>query len=104
MKNSYAIINACDKLIVAEETEGSNKLLSTYVGSVALLGLSTIELHTLWRGLKKHKLPDHLKQLAKDVSKQSGMLSWSKQNVIDESARRTNCLPYILWGGWKQAI
>ena len=39
MKASYAIVNACDELIVAEETEGSNKLLTMLVDSVALLGL-----------------------------------------------------------------
>ena len=67
MKSSYAIVNACDELIVVEETEGSNKLLTMLVDSVALLGLSTIELNALRRDLMKHKLPDHLKQLAKDA-------------------------------------
>ena len=28
MKASYAIVNACDELIVTKETEGSNKLLT----------------------------------------------------------------------------
>ena len=71
MKASYAIVNACDELIVAEETERSNNLLTMLVDSVALLGLSTIELNALRRDLMKHKLPDHLKQLAKDVPSDS---------------------------------
>ena len=41
------------------------------VDSVALLGLSTIELNALRRDFRKHKLPDHLKQLAKDVPSDS---------------------------------
>ena len=40
------------------------------VDSVTLLGL-TIELNALRRNLKKHKLPDHLKQLVKDVPSDS---------------------------------
>ena len=67
MKASYAIVNACYELIVAEETKGSNKLLTVLVDSEALLGLSTIELNAFSRDFMKHKLPDHLKQLAKDV-------------------------------------
>ena len=31
MKASYAIVNACDELIVTKETEGSNKLLTMVV-------------------------------------------------------------------------
>ena len=61
MKVSYAIVNACDELIVADETEGSNKLLTILADSAALLRLSAIELNTLRRDLIKHKLPDHLK-------------------------------------------
>ena len=64
MKASYHIATACDELIVAQETERSYKLLTICVDSVALLGLSTIALQTLTRDLMKHKLPDHLKQLA----------------------------------------
>ena len=71
MKVSYAIVNACDELIVADETGGSNKLLTILADSVALLRLSAIELNTLRRDLIKHKLPDHLKQLAKDVPSDS---------------------------------
>ena len=71
MKASYAIVNACDELIVAEETERSNKLLIIFDESVALLGLSTIQLNALKRDLMKHKLPDHLKQFAKDVPSDS---------------------------------
>ena len=67
MKGSNVIVNACDELIVAEETEGSNKLLTMLVDSVALLGLSAIEMNILRMYFIKHKLPDHLKQLAKDV-------------------------------------
>ena len=67
MKTSYTIVNACDELVVVVETEGSNKLLTMLVNSVALLGLSTIELNAFRRNLIKHKLPDHLKQPAKDV-------------------------------------
>ena len=68
MKALYAIVNACDELIVAEETEVSNKLLTMLVDSVALLlELSAIELNELRRDLMKHKLPDHLKQLANNV-------------------------------------
>ena len=70
-KASYAIINACDELIVAEETERSNKLLTMLVDSVALLGLSTFELNVLITDLIKHKLPDRLRQLTKDVSSNS---------------------------------
>ena len=70
-KASYAIINACDELIVAEETERSNKLLTMLVDSVALLGLSTFELNVLITDLIKHKLPDRLKQLTKDVPSNS---------------------------------
>ena len=55
MKASYAIVNTCDELIVAEETEGSKKLLTVLVDSVAVLGLSTIELNTLKKDLMKHK-------------------------------------------------
>ena len=61
MKVSYAIVNACDELIVADETEGSNKLLTILADCAALLRLSAIELNTLRRDLIKHKLPDHLK-------------------------------------------
>ena len=71
MKASYAIVHACDDLIVAEETEKSNKLLTMLVDSVALLGLSTVELNVLRRDLMKHKLLDHLKQLAKDFQSDS---------------------------------
>ena len=71
MKASYHIVNACDKLIVAEETEGSNKLLIMLLDSVALLELSTIELNALRRDLMKHKLPDQLKQLTIDVPSHS---------------------------------
>ena len=67
MKASYVIVNACDELIVAEETEGSKKLLTMLVDSVALLGVSTVEVNALRRELMKHRLPDHLMQLAKDV-------------------------------------
>ena len=35
-KASYAIVKVSDELIVAEETEGSNKLLTMLVDSVAL--------------------------------------------------------------------
>ena len=70
-KASYAIINACHELIVAEETERSNKLLTMLVDSVALLGLSTFELNVLITDLIKHKLPDRLKQLTKDVPSNS---------------------------------
>ena len=44
------------------------------VDSVALFGLSTIELSSLRKELMKHKLPDHLKQLAKDVPSSSNHL------------------------------
>ena len=71
MKASYGTVNACDELIVAEETEGSNKLLTMLVDSVALLGLSTIKLNALRRDLMKHELSDHLKQLAKDAPSDS---------------------------------
>ena len=64
MKASYAIVNACDELILVEETKGSNKLLTMLVDSVAFLGLST-------NALMKHKLPDHMKQLAKDAPSDS---------------------------------
>ena len=67
MKASYAIVNDCDELIVAEETEGSNKLLTILVDCVGLLLSSKIELNALRRDLMKHKLPDDLKQLAKNV-------------------------------------
>ena len=84
MKASYAIVNACDELIVAVETEGSNNLLIMLVDSVALLGLSTIELNALRRDLMKQKLPDHLKQLAKDV------LSDSTHLFGDDIQKRIN--------------
>ena len=67
MKASYPIVNACDELIAAMETEGSNKLLTMLVDYVHSVGLSMIELNALRRVLMKHKLPDHLKLLAKDV-------------------------------------
>ena len=41
------------------------------VDSVALLGLSTFELNVLITDLIKHKLPDRLKQLTKDVPSNS---------------------------------
>ena len=68
MKASYAIVNACDELIVAGKTEGSSNL---FVDSVALSGLLTIELNVLRRDLMKQQLPDHLKQLVKDVPSDS---------------------------------
>ena len=61
MKASYATVHACDELIVAEKTEGSNKLLTMLIDSVAFLGLSITELSTLRRDLMKHKLPYYLK-------------------------------------------
>ena len=67
MKASYHIVNVCDELIVTE-TEGTIKLLTMLVDSVALLGLSKIKLNAVRRDLMNHKLPDDLKQLAKDVS------------------------------------
>ena len=70
MKALYAIVNACDEFMVAEKTKES-KLLTMLVDSLALLGLSTIELNALRRDLMKNKLPDHLKQLAKDVPSDS---------------------------------
>ena len=84
MKASYHIVNACDKLIVAEETEGSNKLLIMLLDSVALLELSRIELNALRRDLIKHKLPDHLKQLTIDVPSHSTHL------FVDDIQKRTN--------------
>ena len=65
MNASYSNVNACDELIVAEETEGSSKLLTILVDSLALLGLLTIELNALRRDLMKHNFPGHLKQLVK---------------------------------------
>ena len=50
------------------------KLLTMLVDYVALLGSSTIELNALKRDLMKHRLPDHLKQLAKNVPSQSSNL------------------------------
>ena len=67
MKASYVIVNACDELKVAEETGGLNKLLTMLVDSVSFLVLSTTELNALRKDLMKHKLSDHLKELAKDV-------------------------------------
>ena len=55
MKASYIIVNACDELTVADETEESNKWLTIMVDSAAVLELSTIELNTLRRDLMKHK-------------------------------------------------
>ena len=69
------IVNACDELIVAEETEGSNKLLTMLVDSVALLGLSTIELNTLRKALMKRKLPDHL---FNDIKKRINQIAATK--------------------------
>ena len=54
MKASYVIVNVSDELIVAEGTEGSHKLLTMFVDSAALLGLSTIELSTFREDLMKH--------------------------------------------------
>ena len=84
MKASYAIVNACDELTVAEKTEGSNKLLTMLVDSLALLGLSTTELNTLSRDLMKHKLPDHLKQLANYVP------SYSTHLLVNDIQKRIN--------------
>ena len=67
MRASNGVVNVCNEVIVTEETEGSNKLQTMIVDSVALLGLLTIELNTLRRDLMKHKLSDHLKQFTKDV-------------------------------------
>ena len=55
MEASDATVNASNELIVAEETDRSNKLLNILVDSVALLGLSTFELNTLRRDLMKCK-------------------------------------------------
>ena len=85
MKASYAIVNACDELILVEETKGSNKLLTMLVDSVAFLGLST-------NALMKHKLPDHLKQLPKDAPSDSTHLfgddiqKWTNQIVETNTA------------------
>ena len=59
---------------MAEKTEGSNKLLTMLVGSVAILRLSKTVLNALRRDLMKHKLPDHVKQLAKDIPSDSALL------------------------------
>ena len=67
MKASYVVLNACDELKVAEKTGGLNKLLTMLVDSVSFLVLSTTELNALRKDLMKHKLSDHLKELAKDV-------------------------------------
>ena len=62
------------------------------VDSVAFLGLSTIELNTLRRDLMKHKLPDHLKHLAKDAPLDSTHLfgddiqKWINQIVATNTA------------------
>ena len=74
MQASYAIVNACDELIVADEMEGSNKWLTIMVDSAAVLELSTIELNTLRRDLMKHKFSDHLKELAKEIPSDSAHL------------------------------
>ena len=85
MKALYAIVNACDELIVAEETEVSNKLLTMLVDSVALLlELSIIELNELRRDLMKHKLPDHLKQLANNVPLDSIHLFANKSDSCNQ--------------------
>ena len=84
MKASYYIVNACDKVTVAEKTEGSNKMLIMPLDSVGLLELSTIELDALRRDLMKHKLPDHLKQLTKDVPSHSTHL------FVDDIQKRIN--------------
>ena len=93
MKASYAIVNACDELIVAEETEGSDKLLTMLVDSVALLGLLTIKLNALRRDLMKHDLSDHLKQLAKGVPSNSTHLFWDNiQKQINQIAATNTTL------------
>ena len=51
-------INACNALIVAEETDRYNKVLTMMVDSVAFLEL---KLNALRRHLMKNKLPDQLK-------------------------------------------
>ena len=71
IKAPYAIVNACDELIVAEETEQSNRLVTMLVDSVPLLELSAIELNPLRRDLMKDKLSDHLQQFANDVPSDS---------------------------------
>ena len=71
IKAPYAIVNVCDELIVAEETEQSNRLLTMLVDSVPLLELSAIELNPLRRDLMKDKLSDHLQQFANDVPSDS---------------------------------
>ena len=87
MKALYAIVNACDELMVAEETEVSNKLLTMLVDSVALLlELSTIELNELRRDLMKHKLPDHLKQLANNVPSDSIHLFVNKSDSCNQNS------------------
>ena len=93
MKASYAIVNACDELIVAEETARSNKLLTMLVDSVALLGLLTIKLNALRRDLMKHELSDHLKQLAKGVPSDSTNLFWDNiQKQINQIAATNTTL------------
>ena len=74
MEASDAIVNASNELIVAEETDRSNKLLTILVDSVALLGLSTFELNTLRRDLMKRKWLNHLRQLVKDLPSDSTSL------------------------------
>ena len=45
-----------------------------FTDSVALLGLSTVEINSLRRDLMNHKLPVHLRRLAKDVPSDSMLL------------------------------
>ena len=95
MKASYIIVNACDELTVADETEESNKWLTIMVDSAAVLELSTIELNTLRRDLMKHKFPDHLKELAKQVPSDSAHLFGDNiQKLINHIAATNISLEY----------
>ena len=72
VKASYALMISCDKLIV--KGEDCKDILAQVVDSLALLGTSSIEINQLRRDLMRHKLPNNLKPLAKDVPPGSDFL------------------------------
>ena len=54
--------------------EASKNIRSMLTDSVALLGLSTVEINSLRGDLMKYRLPVHLRRLVKDVPSDSKFL------------------------------
>ena len=62
-KASYALFSACDSLL--QDRTNCHDVLKLIVESLALLGLSILQINHFKRQLTKHRLLDHLKSLIK---------------------------------------